>query len=488
MEGIDALLRKAGISVDPPVAIGAKTAYPCTMLLHRQGDRYRLTLVHDSRVLDEQAARKLAAVWQRVTARASDLAAMTVAELVGGLDDQELPVLAAHGGNHACAVVASDSRGRAAASAGSEASAGVSDNRKTQVWPMGQHTESVRDSWCQVFGSEEVEPQENFFALGGHSLLAGQLVNLISERCGVMVRLDDLLANPTAAGFAAAVNALSDAGPDAQRGYLVPLCGDGTPTLYLIHPPGGQVACYGELARRYQGPGSVVGIRDPRLDRPGDPQPQSVGEIARVYAQVLLSRIGPGLVLLGGYSGGGTIAYEVAREIFKETGQAGLVILLDTPVPTGGVTDTGAEGSFSNLVRAYDHHRRTGCPLDERLAGNAYLTELAAVADWMRDRGQSDPFSLLAITLEAVERYQPEPFDGRVELCVAAEADFGRGTTFEPDSPLRSVPGLGWQSYCRDFSVHTVPGNHVSMLAGDFAGVLADTVARIVQKYLRGKS
>ncbi len=487
VEGIGDLLREAGISVDPPVALGAHTAYPCTMLLHREGDQYRLTLVHDSQVFDEQAARKLAAVWQHVTDRASGFATMTVADLVGDLDDQDLPVLAAHGRSHAGAVVVASDSGRAAASSCSESVACVSGNREPQVWPVGPHTEKVRESWRQVFGSDEVGPQDNFFALGGHSLLAGQLVNVISERCGVMVRLDDLLTSPTAAGFAAAVNALSDPGLDAQRDHMVPLCGDGTPTLYLFHPPGGQVACYGELARRYQGPGSVVGIRDPRLDRPGDPQPQSVGDIARVYAQALLPRIGPGPVLLGGYSGGGTIAYEVARMLSKDTGRAGLVILLDTPAPTGDVTDTGAEGSFSSLVRAYDHHRRTGCPLDERLSGNAYLTELAAVADWMRDRDQSDPFSLLAVTLEAVERYRPEPFGGRVELCVAAETDFGKGTTFEPDGPLRRTPGLGWESYCRDLAVHTVPGNHVSMLAGDSARVLAATVADIVQKYLGGK-
>jgi thioesterase domain-containing protein len=158
----------------------------------------------------------------------------------------------------------------------------------------------------------------------------------------------------------------------------------------------------------------------------------------------------------------------------------------DTPAPTGEITETAAEGSFLDLVTTYDRHRRTGEPLDERLAGMAFLTELAAVADWMSETGQGDPFALLAVTLDAVERHRPDPYPGPVVVCGAAETDFGTGTSFESGYARHRTDSLGWDALCARLAVHLVPGNHVSMLTGANAGTLARTVSEIVRHHHGG--
>ncbi|MFF4402803.1 amino acid adenylation domain-containing protein [Streptomyces sp. NPDC001480] len=57
--------------------------------------------------------------------------------------------------------------------------------------------------WRRVLGRADVHARSNFFANGGHSLTGAQLVQLVEEATDVKVKLADLFAQPTPAGFAA---------------------------------------------------------------------------------------------------------------------------------------------------------------------------------------------------------------------------------------------------------------------------------------------
>ncbi|MDJ0363087.1 type I polyketide synthase [Rhodococcus sp. H29-C3] len=122
---------------------------------------------------------------------------------------------------------------------------------------------------------------------------------------------------------------------------LVPLRGarasggaDG-PTLFLIHPSGGDVLCYAELSRRLATDVAVVALTDPQLtgDIPGQ---NSIEAIAAQYLSALRNRYPTPLRgwLLGGWSMGGTLAQEMARQLYDDGEHTALIIMLDSNDPT----------------------------------------------------------------------------------------------------------------------------------------------------------
>nr|AGS49589.1 long-chain-fatty-acid--CoA ligase [uncultured bacterium esnapd10] len=443
------LLAEAGIAVEQPTVTGAETAYPCTLLLHHDDKDVVLTVVHDRTVIGTDSAQRIAELWLEVLTRLERLDSLTVAELVDGLG--ELPVVVPR-------------------------PPALSTTPAVTEWPEQPLTETVKQVWRQVLGVPDVEPSDHFFECGGHSLLAGRFLREIGERCGTVVRLDDLLAHPTAAAFAAALGGHTT----TSRTPLVPLCPGLEPVLYLIHPPGGQVACYAEFARRYDGPEAVFGIRDPRVDVPGKPEPRSVRELAEDYLRLLLPRLTEAPIVLGGFSGGGVLAQELARLVQQETGRTPLVLLIDAAAPTGEITDTEADNSFLRQVQTHDRQRPA------KGEGAAYLDELAAVADWMTGTGQGDPYALLATTLAAIERHEPEPYAGPVALFRAADTTFGGDADFAAAAEYYRRPGLGWEELCPELTVHITPGNHVSLLTGDNAHRLARAVSTTVRRFREG--
>ncbi|MGA9870215.1 MAG: SDR family NAD(P)-dependent oxidoreductase, partial [Rhodococcus sp. (in: high G+C Gram-positive bacteria)] len=122
---------------------------------------------------------------------------------------------------------------------------------------------------------------------------------------------------------------------------LVPLRGSGAtagserPTLFLVHPSGGDVLCYAELSRRLTTEVAVVALTDPQLtvDAGGC---DSIEGIAAQYVSALRSQYStpPGGWLLGGWSMGGSLAQEMARQLHDDGERTALIVMLDSNDPT----------------------------------------------------------------------------------------------------------------------------------------------------------
>jgi amino acid adenylation domain-containing protein len=468
-DGLEADLAAHGIRVELPDAAGSETAFPVTLLVYRdETDALVLAVVNDrARLADAEAAKlvkQCARLLRHLPERGDDRT--TVAGLLATLPEEGLPRMA--------------ERPEPAADAG-------------EGWPEGAEAAQTRDAWRAVLGSDEVGADDNFFDAGGHSLLAMKLLRELAERTGRSLRLDDLLAHPTAGRLARLV--AEGAAPAATRSVLVPLRParrPGAGTLYLVHPPGGQVACYAQLAGHYEGPEEIIGIRDPRVDDV-EPRSMSTEQLAEVYVAALRPAIDSGeRLVLGGFSGGGVIAYEMAQRITAAGAAPPRVVMVDAGAPDGELTDADAEGSFASKLRAVadglnepDGTGGEDAPARQEAAdpaaADAYLTELTQIALWMRNDGGGDPVTLMRDCVEAVQRYQPRPYRGAVVVLRAGDTGFGKGAGYDESDRFHGRPGLGWEDHCADLSVRVVPGNHVTMLTGDDVRGLAGVLARAIE-------
>lgn len=466
-DGLEADLAAQGIRVELPDAAGSETAFPVSLLAFRDTDgSLQLVVVHDRARLSDADAALLLDVYARLLRDLPEVAddLTTVADVMETLLDDTLPTMA--------------DRPRAAET-----------DTTGDTWPEGPGTQLVKDAWQTVFGTTDVAPGTHFFEAGGHSLLAMKLLREIADRTGRTLRLDDLLSHPRAAQLARLLD--REPGDDDGQGVLVPLRAaehPGAGTIHLVHPPGGQVACYAQLAQNYPGPEAIVGIRDPRVDDP-EPRYLTTEELAGIYLEALRPDIDSGRRLtLGGFSGGGVIAYEIAQRITAEGGVPPQVLMVDAGAPDGKITDAEADGSFLHRLRAVAQDttpadttaRATGT--DEPADADAYLTELAQIAEWMRGDGGGDPVALMRDSVESVQRYQPGPYSGPVTVLRAGDTGFGKGTDYDESDRFHGRPGLGWEDHCTDLAIRIVPGNHVTMMTGDNVRDLAKILASAVNQ------
>ncbi|MFC6607758.1 thioesterase domain-containing protein [Amorphoplanes digitatis] len=183
---------------------------------------------------------------------------------------------------------------------------------------------TLRRLFSTVLGGGEVGLDDGFFDLGGHSITALRLALLAEEALSVPVRVADVFQAPTVRELAARLAAAPVHGMSA----LVPLGAGppGLPRLILVHPAGGGLDCYAPLARALGDTFTVSGIVPDGLDSGTEPD-HSIEEMAARYLKTL-DPAGP--VLLGGWSFGGVVAFEMALQMHQRAATEAQVLLLDS--------------------------------------------------------------------------------------------------------------------------------------------------------------
>ncbi|HEX6865428.1 MAG TPA: thioesterase domain-containing protein, partial [Thermoanaerobaculia bacterium] len=273
---------------------------------------------------------------------------------------------------------------------------------------------------------------DHFFDLGGHSLLAIRLAARIRERFGRDLPLGALLAAPTLEQQAAL---LRQEGP-LSAGILVPLrTGTGTRPLFLVHAAGGNALCYLDLARRLEIDRPVYGLQSPGLA--GEVPPGKVEEMAARYVREVRVAQPEGPYLLGGWSSGGVVAFEMARQLVAAGEEVERVILIDSLAPDG-------DGE-----------------LDEAVLRGLFGVEVPG------ERDGDGLFEMFRTHVQAVRSYEPRPLAAPVLLVRGAQPPAGR-----PDEP-----SLGWSRFAQDgIEVLRVPGNHHGLLSEPHVGPLSEAL------------
>ncbi len=212
---------------------------------------------------------------------------------------------------------------------------------------------------------------DDFFALGGHSLLLLRLHAEIVDHTGLRPDLADLVARPTPRGVAAA---LARVGTHQER--VVDFdCADndpGLPLLWAVHGVSGMPTPFRPLAATSGH--RVVGLQLPEL-LSGD-MPDSMAEIARRHVDAIRRRQPSGPYRLIGWSIGGNLAHEIARQLTDLGERVELLVLMDArtpdelaqaPAQEGMTTDVVVAERLRTLIAAVRAHRTGRVDVDEVL-------------------------------------------------------------------------------------------------------------------------
>ncbi len=323
--------------------------------------------------------------------------------------------------------------------------------------------------WADLLQAPDLEPDDNFFELGGHSLMAARILAEVCRRTGRALPMATLLHAPTVRSLAAAI-----AAPDWRaETRLVPLApGRGDDPFFIVHSMTGNVLQLHSLVRALGETRSLIGIQARGLDLDAAPL-NTVEAMAADYLDAVRLHQPKGPYHLGGFSFGGLVAFEMARQLRASGEEVALLVLLDTQPDKAFLPILEKFRLLGTRLTHHGHQLLKMGPSGQL----AYLRDrIAALAG----RRPPPPAPAYAIPphiqlvregiLEATRRYRPRRYDGNLLFIRAAIP-----------APVSFDPVTLWQVVTKGrVETLSAPGDHDSMIEPPYV----DTLASILRERL----
>ncbi|MFD2170714.1 amino acid adenylation domain-containing protein [Tumebacillus lipolyticus] len=338
--------------------------------------------------------------------------------------------------------------------------------------------------WEAVLGRSNIGVRDNFFELGGHSLLALQVLKEIEARLEQKVSLTALIQSGTIEQLAALLR--DGEASDHRVPTLLPLRANGTQRpLFLVHPIGGHATSYVELAKALGEDQPVYALQSPGLEGECEPLDRIEDMAAHYLAEIrAVQPVGP--YLLGGWSFGGAVAYEMAQQLRAAGEEVALLALLDSAVPKlNRRTEAELEEGALALQFAADLAGRFGIdvtPFAEEFAEKGAEETLDAVLELAQRHHALAPsferadlkrlFDVFRANAIAYQQYEPQPFDREVVLF---RAEAGPSALIEDQS-------LGYGELVQEVDVHVMSGDHFTLLQTPNVTQLASRLQTVLER------
>ncbi|EPR74091.1 Long-chain-fatty-acid--CoA ligase [Winogradskyella psychrotolerans RS-3] len=238
--------------------------------------------------------------------------------------------------------------------------------------------------------------------------------------------------------------------------------------MYLVHGADHNVMIFKLLSNNLDADQPVYGLQAKGLNGIDEPL-GTVEEMAAHYISEILKSNPKGPYTLAGYSFGGVIAFEMARQLLAQNKDVKRVVLLDSYVyPNYYSSNITAKKiaktkyRMAMVVFMTKTMFSSKANFDRRIQlfkdgiKNTYL-KLKLGKENQHKLVNSWPYKLDQMHNKAVDSYQILPLDIKVDLLRVAENDI----FYAHDTEL-----LGWRPIAtKGVNKHEIPGNHINMLS-----------------------
>jgi amino acid adenylation domain-containing protein len=329
----------------------------------------------------------------------------------------------------------------------------------------------VLNVWQSVLGVKNIGIDDSFFSLGGYSLLALRAVQEINKRLGTDLRVAEFYQNPTISGVSKVLR--NGAKLQTRLISLRPAQSEGQ--IYFIDAP--PKIC--RLAECFD-PGPALFATDMQADRAvvravienRQEDIPNLEELARPHVDLIRDRRSDGPCVLVGYSIGGLLAFEAARQLRLLGREIDAVVILDTMAPRP-LLHRFTKLTFARIRSSLARRtKETTDRLARRIKGNSSVDpseDLAAFGPEL-DEYQGNyihlPWTVFAKFASAVSRrYQCRKVEGIGILIRAKEIH---------SSHFRE---MGWDDMFTDgLRIFDSPGDHFSLVDSENVPALSQVI------------
>lgn len=326
--------------------------------------------------------------------------------------------------------------------------------------------------WKEILPINSISVTDNFFELGGNSISAVRLVTQIQNRFGEALPLSLLFQQGTIEKLAQQLRQQQPSRPWSSLVEIKP--GSKNLPFFCIHPVGGNVFCYTELAQHLGSNQPFYGLQSVGLNPEQKPL-TSIEEMASCYLDEIRKIQYEGPYLLGGWSFGSIVAFEMAQQLLSQGQQVASLVAIDCKIPDPDlVLDDALLAAWfiqdlkANLNSDLDLLRLKLDSMDSNAQLNYILRQAKKLNLVPTDAGSpqiKNLFHVFTENMRAMYRYRPKAYFERFVLFRAREQYRYQDTSQD----------LGWNQFIPNGAkVHTIPGNHYTILQNPHVSILAE--------------
>ena len=345
--------------------------------------------------------------------------------------------------------------------------------------------------WRQQFGNEQLTLDDDYFELGGDSLMAVGMIAQVEKVFGKMVPISHLINSPTPRKLIRKLGLVNDSEethadqsetPEKELPAAV-VClkqsKSALPPLILLHGADGAVMFYREFANRLKTQSTIYGLESPFLSDPEFLIPDGVEQLAVGYVERIRALQPQGPYRLAGYSFGGVLAYEIARQLESDGEKIETLILYDIGNPAL-LEHNGAlerlklfwddQEERSTSVKLFSLTKRIGKAIKDRTTVEvehrvAKIASPAMLASnfWRHKKAREQHMAM-------EEGYVPEAIGCPVRVVSAT------GNSFK----FRIDETMGWSGVADDLRIESTEGSHLELFETQYVGRLV----HLTEKFL----
>ncbi|MEC4813297.1 MAG: amino acid adenylation domain-containing protein [Scytonema sp. PMC 1069.18] len=386
------------------------------------------------------------------------------------------------------------------------------DSEADFVAPRNDLERQLVQIWEEVLHVQSISIKHNFFDLGGHSLLAVHIFAQIEKRFGKKLPLSTLLRSGSVESLAKLLHQQEQLAIQHQDlilnntleknllttdtqvksnswSSLVAIQPHGSkPPMFFIHPVGGEVLCYRDLAMHMGAEQPVYGLQPQGLDGKQAPLTR-IEDMAALYIKEIQTIQPNGPYYLGGYSLGGVIAFEMAQQLHQQGEQVGLLAMIDSCRPGFykriplykrsllHLSNILQQGPNYLVEKAVSWTRWINNNLTKRF--RRYLNVNQYLSDVVKHLSETDEhLNIMDTNEKALSEYNFCVYPHRLTLLRTDDEnrdDEATGVVYDPQ--------FGWgEVVSGGVDVHYVPGSHTTLLSKPYVQTLAETLKDCLEK------
>jgi thioesterase domain-containing protein/acyl carrier protein len=334
---------------------------------------------------------------------------------------------------------------------------------QARVAPEGAVEAELARLWQDLLAWPDPGATDSFFDRGGDSLGAVRLMARIERRFGVSLPISALLEAPTIRQLA---RAIESAGAGRGRSLVAIRAGGSRPPIFCVHPIGGNVLCYSPLSARLGPDQPLYGLEARGLDGRA-PARRSIAEMASAYAAEIAAAQPAGPIHLVGWSFGGVVAIEMARELAGAGRELAPVVLLDSVA------------AMTWKVELSDEHVQEWLALERDLVAGGGQEPGSSQLAWAA--------AVMRANLRAVLDHEHRAYGGPVVLIRSTDPMPARlQRLHDRFGAARGDGANGWTAWCPRLAVVPVGGDHLTVVREPHVARVAEIVRGVIDRAARG--